>query len=53
MDEDEINLILDNLRNRVGATGSERQGKITYIFKQIIHLSFPALHRYLMWTAKD
>ena len=50
-DEDEINLILDNLRYRVGATGTERQGKINYIFKQVIQISFPALHRYFMWSA--
>lgn len=53
VDEDEVNLIIDNLRNKVGVKGTERQGKTTYIFKQIIHMCFPALHRYFMWTANS
>lgn len=53
VDEDEITLIIDNLRNKVGVKGTDRQVKNTYIFKQIIHMCFPALHRYFMWTAND
>jgi hypothetical protein len=47
----EINSILDSLRTRIGATGRERVNTINEYFKQIVNISFPALHRYMMWTA--
>ena len=38
---------------RVGATGKERIMKINECFKQIINLSLPALHRYVLWMASE
>jgi hypothetical protein len=32
--------------------GSEREGTVNYYFKQIMNVCFPALHRYMMWTAE-
>lgn len=59
-DEDEINLLMDSLKVptqltqwRIGANGVERQGTINYYFKQMINIYFPALHRYMMWTADE
>lgn len=49
--EEEINIILDSIMFRVGATGKERIVKINECFKQIINLSLPALHRYVLWMA--
>lgn len=49
--EDEINIILDSIRFRMGATGKERVNKVHECFKQIINLSLPALHRYILWAA--
>jgi hypothetical protein len=52
-DINEINSILDSLRTRIGATGRERVNTINEYFKQIVNISFPALHRYMMWTASE
>jgi len=49
----EINEILDSLRTRIGTTGRERVNTINEYFKQIVNISFPALHRYMMWTASE
>lgn len=49
--EEEINIILDSIRFLVGATGKERINKVQECFKQITNLSFPAMHRYLIWAA--
>lgn len=51
--EEEINIILDSIMFRVGATGKERMMKINECFKQIINLSLPALHRYMLWMASE
>ena len=51
--EDEINLVLDSILFRMGATGKERIMKINECLKQIINLSLPALHRYLLWSASE
>lgn len=53
VDEDEVNVLLDTLKLRVGASCKERQTCINYYFKQWIHLCYPALHRFLMWTATE
>lgn len=50
-DIDKINLLLDTLKYRIGASGKERQAKINYFFKNIINTLFPALHRYLLHIA--
>lgn len=52
VDEDEVNLILDTLKIKIGTTCKERQSMIDYYFKQWVHLSYPALHRFLMYTAE-
>lgn len=49
----EINEIIDNLRSRIGATGKERINTINEYFRQIVNLSLPALHRYMMWSASE
>lgn len=49
----QINEIIDNLRSRIGATGKERINTINEYFRQIVNLSLPALHRYMMWSAAE
>lgn len=49
----EINGIIDSLRYRIGATGKERINTINEYFRQIVNLSLPALHRYMMWSAAE
>ena len=44
---------MDNLRSRIGATGRERISTINEYFRQIVNLSLPALHRYMMWSAAE
>lgn len=51
IDIDKINLLLDTLKYRIGASGRERQAKIDYNFKNIINTMFPALYRYILSTA--
>lgn len=51
--EEEINFVLDSLMWRMGATGKERVMKLNECFKQIINLSLPALHRYMLWSASE
>ena len=50
---EEINVIIDSLRSRIGATGKERINTINEYFRQIVNLSLPALHRYMMWSASE
>jgi hypothetical protein len=50
---EEINTIIDSLRYRIGATGKERINTINEYFRQIVNLSLPALHRYMMWSAAE
>lgn len=47
----EINIMLDSMRYRLGATGKERVMKVNEFFKQIIHLSLPPVLRHLVWDA--
>jgi hypothetical protein len=49
----EINCIIDNLRYKIGAAGKERINTINEYFRQIVNLSLPALHRYMMWSATE
>jgi hypothetical protein len=51
--ETELNGIIDSLRSRIGATGRERINTINEYFRQIVNLSLPALHRYMMWSASE
>lgn len=48
IDFDKINLLLDTLKYRIGASGRERQSKLTYHYKSIVNTLFPALYRYLL-----
>lgn len=50
-DPEEINIILDSLRFRISATGKERVNTVNEYFRQIVNNCFPALNRYLMWSA--
>ena len=51
MDIDKVNLLLDTLKYRIGASGRERQARINYNFKNIINTLFPALYRYILSTS--
>ena len=42
---------MDNLRFKIGARGIERIHTINEYFRQIINISLPALHKYMMWSA--
>lgn len=46
-------MMLDCISFRIGAIGRERVQKQNECYKQIINLSLPALHRYLMWAATE
>lgn len=48
-DLDKINLLLDTLKYRIGASGRERQSKLAYHFKSIVNTMFPALYRYILF----
>lgn len=41
------------MRYRIGATGKERVNSLNENFKHAIHMCFPALHRYLIWSASE
>lgn len=49
----ELNEIIDSLRYKIGATGKQRINTINEYFRQIVNLSLPALHRYMMWSAAE
>lgn len=50
-DENEINLLIDSLRLRLGATGKERVNAINFFFRQIVDLLIPVHMKYLLWIA--
>jgi hypothetical protein len=50
-EEQEIGLLIDSLRLRLGATGKERVNAINFFFKQIIELLIPVHMKYLLWAA--
>jgi vacuolar-type H+-ATPase subunit H len=52
-DAEEVNIILDSLRYRISATGKERVNSVNEYFRQIANTCFPALNRYLMWSALE
>jgi hypothetical protein len=52
-DIDEINIILDSMRYRIGATGKERVNSVNDYFQSILNICFPPLQRYLMWSAAN
>jgi len=52
-DESEINLLIDSLRLRLGATGKERVNAINYYFKQIYDILIPVHMKYLLWIASE
>lgn len=52
-DETEINMLIDSLRLRLGATGKERINAINYFFKQVIDLLMPVHMKYLLWVATE
>jgi len=50
-DENEINLLIDSLRLRLGATGKERVNALNFFFKQIVDILIPVHMKYLLWVA--
>ncbi len=52
-DEQEISLLIDSLRLRLGATGKERISAINFFFKQIVELLIPVHMKYLLWAASE
>jgi hypothetical protein len=52
-DDTEINLLIDSLRLRLGATGKERVNAINYFFRQVIDLLMPVHMKYLLWVATE
>jgi len=52
-DESEVNLLIDSLRLRLGATGKERVNAINYFFKQIVDLLIPIHMKYMLWVATE
>lgn len=51
-EENEINLLLDSMRFRLGATGKERVTAVNYFFKQILDICLPTHFRYFLHTAE-
>jgi hypothetical protein len=49
----ELNLAIDSLIYRFGATGKERKSNINESYKQIMSVAPPAVYRYLLWAAKE
>ncbi|KAL4467063.1 hypothetical protein ABPG74_010660 [Tetrahymena malaccensis] len=52
-EENEINLMLDSLRFRLGAAGKERITAVNYFFKQILDICVPTHYRYLLWSSQE
>jgi hypothetical protein len=52
-DEQEISLLIDSLRLRLGATGKERISAINFFFKQVVELLIPVHMKYLLWAASE
>mmetsp|Transcript_10279 Transcript_10279/g.11687 ORF Transcript_10279/g.11687 Transcript_10279/m.11687 type:complete len:568 (-) Transcript_10279:65-1768(-) len=52
-DENEVNFLLDSLRLRMGATGSERERAIDFFFKQIYDILLPTHMKYLLMTSSE
>jgi len=52
-DETQLSAIIDSLRLRLGATGSERRGAIKYFFDQIVELVVPNHMRCLMYASQE
>lgn len=41
------------MRYRIGASGKERINSFNEYLKQILSICFPAMHRYLLWSAAE
>lgn len=52
-DESELNLLIDSLRLRLGATGKERVNAVNYFFRQIVDFSIPVHMKYLLFAAAE
>ncbi|CAD8209350.1 unnamed protein product [Paramecium octaurelia] len=50
-DNNEINLLLDSMRFRVGGGGKERVNASNYFLQQIMEISFPIHVKYLLWAS--
>jgi hypothetical protein len=49
----DLNVAIDSVLYRFGATGKERKGNITESYRQIMSLALPIVNRYLLWTCKE
>ncbi|CAD8175565.1 unnamed protein product [Paramecium pentaurelia] len=52
-DDNELNLLLDSMRFRVGGGGKERVSASNYFFNQILEICFPVHVRYMLWAASE
>ncbi|KAM3130961.1 hypothetical protein pb186bvf_016984 [Paramecium bursaria] len=52
-DPNELNLLLDSMRFRVGGGGKERVNASNYFFNQILDICFPIHVRYMLWSASS
>ncbi|CAD8114690.1 unnamed protein product [Paramecium primaurelia] len=50
-DNNDINLLLDSMRFRVGGGGKERVNASNYFLQQIMEISFPIHVKYLLWAS--
>lgn len=52
-DSNEISLLLDSMRFRVGGGGKERVNAANYFFNQIMDICVPIHVRYLLWSSTN
>lgn len=50
-DQNEINLLLDSMRLRIGGGGKERVTASNFFFNELLDLSIPIHIRYLLWCS--
>ena len=51
LEENEINLLIDSLRLRLGASGKDRVSVLNFFFKKFFNLFLPPYLRYFLWVA--
>lgn len=49
----ELNLAIDSMIYRFGATGKERKNNINESYRQIMSVAPPTMHRYFLWAARE
>lgn len=51
LEENELNLLIDSLRLRLGASGKDRVNVLNFFFKRFFNLFLPPYIRYLLWVS--